>query len=123
MNNGKFDFRRKIAFAAALVFVSHCTCTMPAAAAQTSGQEISSDQNENGADSEEADTEENEQDNGASEDDSDFTEFTLFFDNVRYTDLKQNYADAYGLLLGNLFEIGHIQDFHSNEEKSIRDHI
>lgn len=118
MNNGKFDFRRKIAFAAALVFVSHCTCTMPAAAAQTSGQEISSDQNENGSDSEEADTEENEQDNGASEDDSDFTEFTLFFDNVRYTDLKQNYADAYGLLLGNLFEIGHIQDFHSNEEKN-----
>ena len=31
MNNGLFDFRKKIAFAAALVFVAHTMCVMPAA--------------------------------------------------------------------------------------------
>ncbi len=116
MKKSKLALRKKMAFAAALALVSNYTWAVPVAAAQTNEPDISSDQNGSEA-ADHADTEQDSDTLGGSTDPSaEFAEYSLVFDNIRFTELQENYADAYAWLLGSVFDEGFIHDVRVNNE-------
>ena len=92
MNNGIFDFRKKIAFAAALIFVSHSLCGMPLTESNAAAVVQTAD-NDTGAP-----PEDNSTDNDApAEPESEPVTYTVTFEECT---LSENEFSA---LVGNLF--------------------